>query len=641
MRVPTTPALLLALPLWIWWAVAGGGYATQDWAAGLWWLAGVAVLLAWVGRASPPSRPARVALLAAFALVAWSALSVIWAADQGAAWEAAERRALYALAFALPVLWPPTRWSLDAALVAFGLLGPLAFASGVVTALGDAGSLLDGRLAEPTGYPNADAALFVAAALVASANAAHADPRQTLRRAGSLAVGVVGLAGMLLTQSRGGLAATAVAALILLAAFPRPGRLLVAYVIAGGIFAALVPTLLDVRPAALDGSPAHALRVAVAVTAAGGLLAALAGAVWSAVARRRPERAGPPRGPAALRRRPVWIGAALVLVLVVGLAERHWVADRVRDFRTPNYARLEAQDSRFDSGLGSNRYDYWRVALDLGLEHPVLGSGAQNFHAPYLVRRRSNRSPLYAHQAWLEAFATLGAPGLAALLAFALAAGVGLYDAARRIGGDRELLLAAAIPAGVLALWASWDWVDYVPLVAVPALGLLGGAIGMRPEAAPEGGRTHLAPLVALGATLAALVAVPLSASARLVDDAERAFGGPDAPGLAARAGRWDPLGPVPPEAEGAAWVLAGAPGRGVLAYREALARDESLWFAHLELGLLLARRPGARAEARRHLQRSRALNPRDPEPRLALSRFVAGRLPPDPAVVARRVLHR
>jgi O-antigen ligase len=47
----------------------------------------------------------------------------------------------------------------------------------------------------------------------------------------------------------------------------------------------------------------------------------------------------------------------------------------------------DASQSRLVSGLGSNRYDFYRVALDQFRGHPVAGVGADNFFQDYLAHK--------------------------------------------------------------------------------------------------------------------------------------------------------------------------------------------------------------------------------------------------------------
>ncbi len=55
------------------------------------------------------------------------------------------------------------------------------------------------------------------------------------------------------------------------------------------------------------------------------------------------------------------------------------------------YAADRASGSRLTSGLGSDRYDFYRVALDEFTAHPLVGIGADNFQQQYLAARSRAR----------------------------------------------------------------------------------------------------------------------------------------------------------------------------------------------------------------------------------------------------------
>src|SRR5207253_3550789 len=108
--------------------------------------------------------------------------------------------------------------------------------------------------------------------------------------------------------------------------------------------------------------------------------------------------------------------------------------------------------------LGSNRYDFWRVALGRFEAHPVEGVGARGFYSAYLERRRSHESPLRAHSVYLDALSEEGIVGFALLVG-----ALGLLVAAlvRRL--DRAAV-AAAFAAGVYFLThAGVDWLWTFP----------------------------------------------------------------------------------------------------------------------------------------------------------------------------------
>src|SRR5204862_2689970 len=111
--------------------------------------------------------------------------------------------------------------------------------------------------------------------------------------------------------------------------------------------------------------------------------------------------------------------------------------------------------SRLTSGLGSNRYDFYRVALNEFAAHPVAGIGADNFQQQYLRRGRSEETPRYPHSVEMRTLAQTGVVGtllaLAGLAAALAAAGAAVWRArpARRLETD----VAAAALAGI-AYWA-------------------------------------------------------------------------------------------------------------------------------------------------------------------------------------------
>ena len=100
-------------------------------------------------------------LLAAFVL--WSFASIAWAEVQSTAWNGANRALVYLLVYAV---FSVVAWRADSAAIVLGLYAVGLAVAGAVILIDATGStatlsLLNGRLAEPTGYPNAVAALFI------------------------------------------------------------------------------------------------------------------------------------------------------------------------------------------------------------------------------------------------------------------------------------------------------------------------------------------------------------------------------------------------------------------------------------------------------------------------------------------------
>src|SRR4029078_13672948 len=68
--------------------------------------------------------------------------------------------------------------------------------------------------------------------------------------------------------------------------------------------------------------------------------------------------------------------------------------------------------------LGSNRYDFWRVALSTAEDHPIVGVGAGNFARQYLQQRHSKEQPQYPHSIEMNVVSQTGAIGSLLFLLF-------------------------------------------------------------------------------------------------------------------------------------------------------------------------------------------------------------------------------
>lgn len=638
------PGLLLSVPLWIWWACWRGAYPTTVWVPGLAYLTLVVLLLVFtVPR--PPLRGARAAALAGLvALAAWSSLSLLWADEKGFAWLAAERAWLAVAAFALPALWPPTRRALLLATAAFPVAVACGALAALLPALADPSGLIEGRLQAPAGYANASGALFVMGALPALVLCARRERAPTLRIALLPLAGT--LAGVaLLTQSRGAVAAAAAGLAVAFAAGPGRARLLVPTGIVAAGVALAAPTLLAVRREALRGHAGPALDdAALALVALAAGLAACA-ALYVALDRRTEIS----RGAARAISRAVAVACALALVAgAVGFVAAEgspvgWAKNRWHSFKHADYDALDRASTRFTGDLGSNRYDYWRVSIDLFAAHPLLGTGAENFAAPYLRHRRVRKAPLYAHSVWFGTIAGLGLPGILALLTFVIGAIAGTVTALRRAAAEeRALVVAAALPLTALLVHGSADWLAPFGALVVPAVGLAAAACGPAvPAALPRAHTARRAGSGALAVALgcAALAALPLYVSAALSQNGLALAERDPARALSdLRAAQdWDPLSGVPAIAEGLVALDANRPERARDAFATAVRRDPSSWFARLELGLLEARR-GRREEALRQLDAAVARNPREPLARRVRREVASGRTP-DPRATAREAL--
>jgi hypothetical protein len=426
----------------------------------------------------PRNRAAQIALAAAVAYAAWIALSATWAPVADYAGDDAERALLYAVTLVAAAIAFRPRVAARAlepfsaagtvVVIGYGLSGRLL--PGLVTQHPQASAA--GRLDQPLTYWNA-VGLLAAMGLVLSARIAGDGERPAALRAAAGAAAVPLGMGCYLSFSRGALAALAAGMIALVALAPtwaqaRAAVLVVLAGAAGAIAAAAAPTVRTASGALSAREREGAIVLAVALV----LMAVAAFAARAPL----PARALP------LPRRAGWIAvAAIVALLVVPVvaAGGHQAAPPATGAAT----------QRFGS-LGSNRYAYWRVAIQTGADHPLAGVGASGFRTEWLRHRHIDENVRDAHSLELETFAELGIVGVALLAA--LLGGVAL--AAR--AAHRADPVFAAGPAAVLTAWAfhsaiDWDWeMPAVTLVSVVLTGaLLARAAPTAPprSAAPRG----------------------------------------------------------------------------------------------------------------------------------------------------------
>jgi tetratricopeptide (TPR) repeat protein len=656
---PTAVPVLVALALMVVWATDQAGYPLTHWAPG-----GLIVLalLAVASLAVPPRWagipiPVRVALGCLAAYTAFSFLSILWAGVPGDAWEGADRTLLYLLVFALCACWAQT--GVTATLLLCGWVLAMAgvglFVLLHIDAAADAASLIallpGGRLVYPAGYVNADAAQWLMACWPALLLARERRLPWWLR--GALAGGAVLLAEVaLLSQSRGSVYAEPVMLVLVFALLPGRVRTFALLVpVAAGIGVA-APAALRVgeRVSVLEGahggiaphSPAalHSATAAVNAAVVATLLSALVvGAVVAAGAVLERRRTFSPAAGARVHRGV----AAVAVVLLVALLAGGWAAagdpvTRVRHawdtFKSPaGYAANSTTGSRLTSGLGSSRYDFYRVALDEFAAHPLLGIGADNFAEPYLAHGRSTETPRYPHSVEMR---TLAQTGLVGTLLAVLGLGAALLAGWRAFARNPDPLARAVAAAAVagFAYWVvhgSFDWFWEFAGLGAPAFAMLGLACALAP-------RAHSArPRRAIGRRLgiAAAVLVALAAAASLVapwlsqleiESAARIW--TRAPSTAyARLEDAARLNPLSDEADSVAGSIALRYGELARADRDfalALERDPGDAYAALERGAIASAR-GERTAALGLLERAQRLAPREPLAQQALGRVRAG----------------
>ena len=632
-RLPAFALLVAGLVL----GALEGGFAGSRWYP----VAALAVCLVVLAAATGAlglardQRPIAVALVAFAALTAWSYASILWADVPADALDGSNRMALYlaVLVLAAAVPWPAPAARAVFVVVVAGA-GLLALATLFVSAAGaDAAHVLvDGRLSSPLGYANATASLWLIALWPALALAVD-DRLAPAWRGAALGAGALLLESALLTQSRGAALAFAVVAVAYVACSPRRGGVLVALAAVVAACAAAAGPLLGVREARSAAAAAAALTDARAaiVWSAGGL-AVLAAIVLTLAARAAPRRRALIDARRLGDRAALGLAVAGTVAALVAIGSPvAWVHDRWDEFRSSGYSQVQAGSSRLSGAIGSNRYDFYRVALNEFREHPVAGIGADNFHVAYLEHRRSDEAPRYPHSLALRILAQLGLVGAAAFAALLAAAAVGVRRAMRSAGRERGAVVAAG--AGFLAfgVQAMGDWLWSFPALGIVAFVLLG--VALRAGAEHEPGTPTARPRGAMLAAATAVAAVAvvcfgaLALSSRLIRSAQaRAAANPAAARTdLRRAARLDPLNADPLVSAAILERRAGAPGDARADLDAALGRVPRSWFAHFERGLLAASEHD-RAGALAQFTVARALNPRQPVVDDAIAATRAGR---------------
>jgi tetratricopeptide (TPR) repeat protein len=658
-EAPATVPALAAVALFVVWATDQGGYPVTHWAPGgliVLVLLGIAAGTLGVRPREVP-RPAKIAVACLAAYTGLSFLSIAWAGSPADAWDGANRTLLYLLVFVLFAWWPHTGRSALAVLSAWtlALTGVAIFVLLHLDAAraGDLqGMLPEGRLIYPTSYANANAAQWLMAFWPPLLLARGERLPWALR--GPLAGAAVLLAEVaLLSQSRGSLYATPVMLLLVFALFPGRTRTFALLVpVAAGI-AAGAPAVLHVGDDLQNGavSPAtlhHAIALIFVVSAAVTLVVG-AGAWLETRLNVSPEAAG------RVRRVVAGLAAAtLVGVLAGGLVAAGNPVARLEHswdtFKSPRGYAANSGGSRLTSGLGSQRYDFYRVALDEFAAHPVAGIGADNFQQPYLRRRHSSETPRYPHSVEFRTLAQSGVIGTALALAGLAAALLAAASAAGMLGASaagEALARTVAIAAlGGFAYWfihGSFDWFFEFAGLGAPAFALLGLGVALAPRRLPSAGpgarldrepeEVDGPPAEVANGRRVSRYSLALALIAALACAAS--FTGPWLSGLqlesAARVWRTSPaaaystlgdaarLDPLSDEAyllAGSIALRLGDQERAEREFSRALERVPQDAYATLELGAIASERGQAR-RAVTLLRRAVRLNPRD---RLALA---------------------
>lgn len=346
------------------------------------------------------------------------------------------------------------------------------------------------RLSYPFGYWNG-LAHFMALGLPIVISLAAAARLTVVRALAAGAIPMLVFTGFL-TLSRGGVAAGAVAVIVLFALYPRRLQLLPGMIL-GGIGSALLISGAAQRADFQDGllTPAAdtqgAEMLALAVIVCGGVALLQAAVALSERHRLLPAFPSPSRQTAVLTTGAIAF-VAVCIALAAGAPSR--IGDAWQEFKQPSTAGSGVE--RLYSTSGSNRYQYWQSAIDANSTDPLLGIGPGSFEYWWARDNPLEDSTGFfvrdAHSLYLETLGELGIVGFAlivALVGYVLVTGG--RRAFRRHPKSATVLAAATAGAAAFATSAAVDWVWELTVMPVSFL-LLAAVIFGRdtdPEANP------------------------------------------------------------------------------------------------------------------------------------------------------------
>jgi hypothetical protein len=601
----------VALVLFILWSAHDGGFDADTWYWGA--LVMLALLAAMVsgafGRLARLSRPVCLALLAFALYVLWSYASMAWAAYPGAALEGSNRALLYLILFAALALvrWTPRRalWMLTAYCLGIGVIALLVLFD-MAGGQNIGGLFSEGRLVTATGYFNSNAALFMTLALTGTALSVRRELPPVLRGM-LLGLACAGLQLALLAESRGWLfTLPVVIALAVLAVRDRLKTGIAAVLPVAG-FLVVLSRLLDVyRATEVDHPQAAVVNRAVEHAGQAGLVACflvmflgvLGAGLAPRIVRRRPA--------AGARRLVGTVAVAVILLVAVvgGSAATHghpirFINQQWYGFTHPSVTTTTGSSSHFDA-VGSERYDFWRVALKAFVSHPIGGLGQDNYADYYVRYRHTGVEPEWAHSLEMRLLAHTGLVGAALFVVFLAAALTGAVKGRGREPMAAAVSTAALLPLIVWLIHGSIDWFWEIPALSGPALGFLAmaGALTGASEraesaASPSRARVTLPPIAVRAGAVLALIAAVVVLGFPYLAQRELSIGSnlrstDVSSSLAAfhRASELNPLSSDPARFAGTAALQAGQYRVAVQRFAQAIHREPGGWFSYLGAGL-------------------------------------------------------
>ena len=521
----------------------------------------------------------------------WAALSGLWGGVPDAGWTTLDQQVIAGAALAVGAMLAtaPGRARVIQAAVLAGITAHGVELLGHLALSPNATAYFHGRvLYGLVGYQNAQAAILAIGIPPALALAAQ---RQRLPRAAGAAAAVLLSAGVLLTESRGGLLALGVGVIVLIA-WSRNGRIAATALLTLAAAGVLFVQLRHVDRGLFVGTAEHALHVYVIVAVA----AAAAAAVLAQIELPQPSRR-------------VLTAAGVVTICLLGVVGGLTLGPRLNSAWSQLASDAPPQaapgSTRLVSLSFNGRRDAWRVALGMIEAQPLLGEGPASFPLRWTEHRRlGSLYIIQPHSLELELLSELGIVGLASFLAFIVLTYRGVARAGRGVGG-----VAAAVISIVL-VQASYDWTWSFPGLVVPALLIVGAACagGARLRGTPA---TML--IVTLIAVSGAAITAPYLADRQL--RAARALQVADPKAAWVRAQAAARLDPWNEEARSIQAAIAESAGKFSLAarrYQAAAAVAQAPWVDYYQEALAWQRAGfnGRRLAACRAAQAQNPLEP-------------------------------
>jgi hypothetical protein len=456
-----------------------------------------------------------VALSAFVALAVLTALSVTWAVVPNLAYIETGRTFAYLAVFAAALAAARVAPRATPAVIEGIVLAAVVASAYALAARIWPGSIgqneVSNRIGQPFEYWNAvgtTAALATPGLLWLGSRRSAGTVRRALAYPG---MGIAILA-ILLSQSRGALAAALIGAVVWFALVPRRLRSLPIVLVPAAAAGAVATWALSkdafavtAQPLAVKQSVAGTFGALVALMV---VLLALAGVAIEVGARLRP--------PSMRLRRRVGIAAVvaacaipLVALASVAVSDRGiggTVKDRVHELTSETETSPSDQGASRLAAVSSTRGKYWREAGRVFDDRPAVGVGAGNFEIARLRHRTDPSTTRHAHGFGPQTLADLGIVGILVtallLIAWLVAAARATALHPRRLpwsradgpaprrdwGRERIALVTLVLMAVVYGLQSLIDWTWFVPgptAMALVAAGFVAGR-GTEPGRAPS-----------------------------------------------------------------------------------------------------------------------------------------------------------